>query len=173
MRTFLDGGGRLDVVGQSFASQVVFIYAAITPTGTVVPDTFATADAFLQDRFGIDVGILGNAAVDPAADQGVAIQGVAGDPIGDGVTGTLAPSFGGLRDTVAVVGTGQPTFLSDPARSVGSNVVGTRTAFEPTLGPPGTFAWARPGRTTLETFSTADLPGPAGLLARSRILDYL
>jgi subtilisin family serine protease len=172
MRTYLDGGGRLDVLGQIFAGQVGGYYASFTPTGTVVPDTFATVDAFLRDRFGIDVA-NGGFAIDPAPGQGVAIQGVTGDQIGDGIIGTLAPSFLGARDTLAVVGAGQPTFLSDPARSAFSNIVGTRTAFEPALQAPGTFGWGRPGRTTFETFSTADLPGPAGLLARSRILDYL
>lgn len=171
MRTFLDGGGRLDVLGQIFAEQVIFAYLAFPPTGTAVPDTFATADAFLQDRFGIDV-VNGGLAVDPTG-GGVAIQGVPGDPIGDGVTGTLAPSFFGGRDTLALVGAGAPTFVADPNRSLGSNIVGERTAFEPGLRSPGSFDWGRPGRTTFETFSTADLPGAAGVLARSRILDWL
>ena len=63
MRTYLDGGGRLDVLGQIFAEQVIFAFAAFPPTGTVVPDNFATADAFLQDRFGIDV-VNGGIALD-------------------------------------------------------------------------------------------------------------
>ena len=171
MRTYLDGGGRLDVLGQIFAEQVVLAFAAFPPTGTVVPDNFATADAFLQNRFGIAVA-NGGVAIDPVG-GGIAIQGVGGDPIGDGVTGTLTPSFFGGRDTLALVGQGTPTFLADPSRSFGSNIVGDRTAYEPALRAPGNFDWGRPGRTTFESFSTADLAGAAGVLARARILDWL
>ncbi|HMC05140.1 MAG TPA: hypothetical protein VKJ83_06680, partial [Actinomycetota bacterium] len=171
MRTYLEGGGRLDVLGQIFAEQVVLAFAALPPTGTVVPDDFATANAFLQDRFGIDV-LNDGVALDPAG-GGLAIQGLGGDPIGNGVGGTLAPSFFGGRDTVALVGTGKPTFLADPSQSIGSNIVGDRTAYEPVLRGPGDFNWGRPGRTTFETFSTADLAGPAGVLARSHLLDWL
>ena len=85
-------------------------FAALPPTGTVVPDDFATANAFLQDRFGIDV-LNDGVALDPAG-GGLAIQGLGGDPIGSGVAGTLGPSFFGGRDTLALVGTGKPTFLA-------------------------------------------------------------
>ncbi|MEA2500716.1 MAG: minor extracellular serine protease Vpr, partial [Actinomycetota bacterium] len=171
MRTYLDGGGRLDVLGQIFAEQVILQFSALTPTGTVVPDNFATADAFLQDRFGIDV-VNGGVAIDPVG-GGLPIQGMIGDPVGSGVTGTLVPSFFGFRDTLALVGTGRPTFLADPTQSFGSNVVGDRTAYEPALRAPGNFDRGRPGRTTFESFSTADLPGDAGVLARAGILNWL
>ncbi|TMK53363.1 MAG: PKD domain-containing protein [Actinobacteria bacterium] len=171
MRAYLDGGGRLDVFGQIFAEQVVLAFAALPPTGTVVPDDFATADAFLQDRFGIDV-LNDGVALDPAG-GGLPIQGLGGDPIGNGIAGTLAPSFFGGRDTIALVGTGKPTFFADPAQSIGSNIIGDRTAYEPELRGPGNFSRGRPGRTTFETFSTADLAGPVGVLARSHILDWL
>jgi subtilisin family serine protease len=171
MRTYLDGGGRLDVLGQTFADEVILQFSAFTPTGTVVPDNFATADAFLQDRFGIDV-VNGGVAIDPIG-GGLPIQGMTGDPVGSGVSGTLAPSFASFRDTLALVGTARPTFLADPSRSFGSNVVGDRTAYEPALRAPGDFDWGRPGRTTFESFSTADLPGTAGLLARAGILNWL
>jgi hypothetical protein len=136
-----------------------------------VPDNFATADAFLQDRFGIDV-VNGGVAIDPVG-GGLPIQGMVGDPVGSGVTGTLVPSFLGFRDTLALVGTGRPTFLADSSRSFGSNVIGDRTAYEPALRAPGNFDWGRPGRTTFESFSTADLPGDAGVLARAGILNWL
>src|SRR5207302_1023598 len=65
MRAYLSGGGRLDVLGQIFADQVVLAVAAPPPTGTVVRDDYATADAFLVGRFGIDV-LNDGVALDPA-----------------------------------------------------------------------------------------------------------
>lgn len=170
MRGYLQSGGRLDVFGQIFAEQAVFAFAAFPPTGTVVPDEFATFDAFLQARFGIDV-VLGGVALDPppatttSPSVGITVRGVNDDVIGDGIAGTLAPSFFGARDTLALVGNGRPTFLAMPSETVVSPIVGDRTAFR---GHHGNGS-----RTTFETFSTADLPGAAGVKARDRILDYL
>src|SRR5205807_2126387 len=75
--------------------------------------------------------------------------------------------------TIALVGPGKPTFFADPAQSIGSNIIGDRTAVEPELRGPGNVSRGRPGRTTFESFSTADLAGPVGVLARSHILDWL
>jgi hypothetical protein len=171
MRAFLASGGRLDVFGQIFPEQVVLAYASLTPTGTVVPDNFATANAFLQDRFGIDV-INGGIAVDPAG-GGVPVEGLGGDPVGNGVAGTLGPAFFGVRDTLALVGTGKPTFFTASSQTIGSNIIGDRTSYEPQLRSPGVSSPGRRGRTTFETFSTGDLAGSAGVLARSQILDWL
>src|SRR5947209_18787737 len=121
----------------------------------------------MHDRFGTDV-LKNGTAIAPAG-GGLPIQGSAGDPIGNGIVGTLAPSFFGGRDTIALVGTGKPTFFADPAQSIGSNIIGDRTAVEPELRGPGNVSRGRSGRTTFESFSTADLAGPVGVLARSHI----
>src|SRR5207253_6012062 len=97
MQAFLEGGGRLDVLGEIFAAQVLAAYAAFTPTGTVVPDNFATFDGFLQDRFGFAV-LNGGAALDPLG-AGIEIAGVTGSVVGDDVRGRRAPALRGRRGT--------------------------------------------------------------------------
>jgi hypothetical protein len=171
MQAYLDGGGRLDVDGEIFAAQVLAAYASFAPTGTVVPNHFATFDTFLQDRFGFAV-LNGGAALDPLG-GGLDITGVPGDPIGDGISGTLEPSLIGGRDTLSLVGPAAPTFRVASPPPTGSDIIGDRTSYEPSIASPGHVQGGRPGRTTFETFSTAALPGSAGLEARSRILDEL
>jgi hypothetical protein len=171
MKDFLDGGGRLDAFGQLFAEQVALVYLAFPPTGTVVPDIFSTFDTFLRDRFGIDV-TNGGLAVDPSS-GGIEISGVPGDPIGEGIAGPLTSAFLGGRDTLSLVGPAAPTFEVVTPTAMGSSIVGDRTSYEPSATGGGRVDPGRPGRTTMETFSTADLPPGAGLTARSRILDHL
>jgi len=128
-------------------------------------------DGFLQDRFGFAV-LNGGAALDPLG-AGIEIAGVTGSVIGDGIAGRLGPSLFGGRDTISLVGPAAPTFRVTSPPPLGSDILGDRTSYEPSITAPGHVDPGRPGRSTFETFSTADLPAPGGVTARSRILDYL
>ena len=123
------------MLGEIFGAQALAAYTAFTPTGTVVPDNFATFDSFLQDRFGFAV-LNGGAALDPLG-AGIEIAGVTGSVIGDGIAGRLGPSLFGGRDTISLVGPAAPTFRVTSPPPLGSDILGDRTSYEQSITAPG------------------------------------